>query len=216
MLTEDEIFANLERALRGESTNTTKTTNSTPAIPDRLEITPNAVSLITFNYFDNGAEKRVTWTNARYVMNLQIFDITQPFTPSSDIALHDFSVQMHSIEFFSRYLEARHPAQLAAYKDIVQDTYSKVQVYPDMLIGQPFSKRHGTSYAWGTILKTWTDDLGEFAAELLIDGTSFRDQGFAPPPPRKNQGGTPPVGLSKWDPHGLWRTKNPKFARRKA
>ena len=217
MLTEDEIFANLERILQEpEKSTTTDAPKITQPIPEKLVIDPTTVTMVTFNYFDNGPEKRITWTNARYVMNLQIFDKTEPFTPASDIAVFDFSVQMHTVEFFSRYLEGRHPAQSTAYRPLIHDTFSMTETYRDLLIGQPFSKRHGTSYAWGTTLRTWTDDLGEFTAELLIDGTSFRDQGFTPPPVRKNQTGKPPIALSKYDPHSLWRTKNPRFARKPA
>ncbi len=216
MLTEDEIFANLEHALQNaDKPQTTNAPTISPTIPDRLAIDPAAITMVTYNYFDNGHDTQVKWTAARHVMNLQIFDLTEAFTPSRDLAAYDFSVQLHTVEFFSRYLEARHPRQLAAYRDLINDTYSMAETYPDLMIGQPFSKRHGTSYAWGTILRTYTDDLGEFTAELVIDGTIIRDQGFMKPPSRKN-GKRQPDLISKYDPDNLWRTKSPKFARTKA
>jgi hypothetical protein len=213
LLTEDEIFASLDRTLQNGVAPIT-TSMPTRPVSDRLEIEAQAVTLATFNLFDNGPDVRVTWAKARYVTNVQLFDLTEPFTPGGDLAVWDLSIQMHTIEFFSRYLDGRHPEQSQAYREIIQDTFSKADVYPDLLIGQPYSKRHGTSYAWGTILRTWTDDLGEFAAELLINGTSIRDQGFAPPPPRRNTvTANRPVMIGKYDPRGLWRVKNPKFAR---
>ena len=216
MLTENEIFANLERAFQNaDKSQTTNAPTISPKIPVKLAIDPITITMVTFNFFDNGPEKKVMWTNARYAMNLQIFDQTEPFTPSRDLLAYDFSVQLHTVEFFSRYLEARHPKQLDAYKAMIRDTYTMAQTYPDLLIGQPFSKQHGTSYAWGSILRTYTDDLGEFTAELLIDGTSFRDQGFTKPPARKN-GKRQPDLISKYDPDSLWRTKSPRFARKTA
>lgn len=173
--------------------------------PDVSEIT-----MITFNFFDNGPNEKATWIKSRHAMNLQVFTRIEPFTPSSALAAWEGTIQLHSTSFVGRYLTAKFPREEEIARPMLLSTDSLDPSYTDVMIGQLFSKKGGTRYVWGTMLRTYTDEFGEMCAELLQGSHIVRDQGFTPVCDT-NRPTLKMVG--RYDPHGLWQPGKRKFHR---
>ena len=163
----------------------------------------NAITVMTFNFFDNGDVKS-KWVSARYAMNLQVFTLTEPFSPTADLAAWTGTVQLHSTSFVGRYLTARHEEHEPIARPIIAETDRLKDRYNDILLGQIISKNGGTHYEWGVMLRTFVDDLGEFGAELVHRDTIIPAQDFT----TINDPRRPKLKMvGRYDPLGLWQSK---------
>ena len=169
------------------------------------------ITLLTFNAYDNGPDEKTSWVKARHAMNLQAFTNTSPFTPSSSAAAWEGTIQLHSCSLVGRYLTAKFPVEEEISRPMLKSTDDlDPDTHTDVRIGQLFSKRGGTRYAWGTMRRTSNDEFGELNAELLQGDQIIHDQGFTPVvDPRR-----PTLKfVGRYDPHGLWQWGKRKFTK---
>lgn len=162
------------------------------------------ITVLTFNFWDNGESVKSKWVSSRYVMNLQVFTLDTPFAPTAAVAAWTGAIQLFGTSFVGRYLTSRHPDHEPIARPILAETDKLAETYNDVLIGQVYSKSGGTHYEWGTMLRTYTDDLAEFGADLIHEGQTIRAQDFTtitdPKRPKLKM-------VGKYDPRGLWQSK---------
>ena len=211
----DDLFAKLFAEVEGESTTTPQ---PAPQEKERLFPEKETITLMTANFFDNASIEKEMWTTARHALNMQVFDLTEPFTPDEKSAAFFGTVQLHSPEYFARYLEAyrgRHKdalseAEWAWYRALVHDTLdlkTPPGVTPPKL-GQLYSKSSGTHYVWNHVVRVQWTEFGTIFAELfcgdsdplVIDLDQTVEKGKD----------TSPVARGRYDPHTLWRRKERK------
>lgn len=179
----------------------------------------SAITMMTFNYFDNGPNGKQKWSSSRYVMNVQVFTHDKPFTPSRALAVWEGAVQLHDPDFFSNYTDQyweHHPGcitpeQMDSYRQIINETACLPKIEEGPLLGQFWSKSPGWEYHWGWLMRVRYDEFGEFVCEVFHDGEFWRIEHFEAVP--QEHGKTLPVMRGRHDPHKLWRkapTKRPR------
>ncbi|MDR7039768.1 hypothetical protein J2X36_004546 [Methylobacterium sp. BE186] len=174
------------------------------------------LTLATINYYDNGPDIRGKWSSSRYALNWQMFDRTDPFTPSSRLAVWSGATQMHEPGFFEHYLEAKLHLDLMGvacrlfYKDLVTETLKmpKIKDKPAPMLGQFISKYPGSVYHYGAVTRMSWDEFDELTVELFLEqslhATILVDQIANNLKDPKN------LLRGRYDPKGLWRGKGKK------
>jgi hypothetical protein len=185
------------------------------ALPGFAEITVANVYL-----FDNGVDAK--WR--RYVVNLQLFTETQPFTPDvTNAAYCGTAILRHPDVFgnvmaeYVREREDTFPQELwrPRYLDQIQraNALPTMSTMPDFpRIGQLEAQGAGRNYELGSLVRAHvTEHSGLNIDLLLLDGTiPFVDFRTNPPGNKK------PIAYASYDPHRLWvpkvRTRRTKVA----
>ncbi|MGO4526673.1 hypothetical protein AB4097_17650 [Microvirga sp. 2MCAF35] len=176
----------------------------------------NAITLMTFNYYDNGPGGKPKWSASRYAMNVQVFTLDTPFTPSSKLAAWEGTVQMHDPDFFDNYTDhywSEHSDcitadQIALYKAVIAETAAMPKVEEGPLLGQFWSKSPGWEYHWGSLIRVHYNAFGEFVCEVFHDGETYLIDTFASVP--RESGKSLPIMRGRHDPGKLWRKAPPK------
>jgi hypothetical protein len=215
----EDIFARLEADLENEIPETIEVLadpeNELPKFPPA-----SAITMMTFNYFDNGPDLKQTWSSSRYVMNVQVFTHDKPFTPSRALAVWEGAVQLHDPDFFDRYTDyywSEHsgcitPEQVASYRKIIRETADMPKVEEGPLLGQFWTKSHGWEYHWGSLIRVRYNQFGEFECDVFHDGASYRVEHFEVVPHENDK--LLPVMRGRHDPHKLWRKAPAKRSRK--
>jgi hypothetical protein len=180
----------------------------------------SAITLMTFNYYDNGPDRKVKWSASRYTMNVQVFTLDTPFTPSSKLAAWEGTVQLHEPYFFDNYTEhywSDHPDcispdQTALYKTVIAETAGMPKVEEGPLLGQFWSKSPGWEYHWGSLMRVHYNEFGEFVCEVYHDGETYLIDTFASVP--QENGKLLPVMRGRHDPGKLWRKASTRFSKK--
>jgi hypothetical protein len=214
----EDVFARLaeeaftaEAIIQAEANTQVETLGFPPA---------STITLMTFNYYDNGPDHKGKWSTSRYAMNVQVFTLDTPFTPSSKLAAWEGTVQLHEPYFFDRYTDqywSNHPDcispdQTALYKAVITETAGLPKMEEGPLLGQFWSKSSGWEYHWGSLMRVRYNEFGEFICEVFHDGETYLIDNFNAVP--QESGKSLPTMRGRHDPDKLWRKAPTKLSKK--
>lgn len=211
----EDLFAKLVAEIEGEAP---AQVVEAPILPDEpLFPSKDTITLMTANLFENTHLPRELWMQARHALNIQVFDRREPFTPDARLAVFTGTVQLHTPEFFSSYLEqyrGRHKEAVSneAWQYYKNLTHRTLDIQPDAgcpapKLGQLYSKTNGTHYVWNHIVRLQWTTYATFA-ELFCDDDEPIVIDLTEPAQKKHE--NEPILRGRYDPHTLWRRKTQK------
>jgi hypothetical protein len=163
------------------------------------------ITVMTLNFFDNGSDRKVKWSSARYAMNIQMFTQTQPFTPSVSLAAWKGTIQLHDPDFWMRYVEHKKDKMDETTFEHLKAIYVETfKTFPDgTLLGTFTDKNSGTNYSWLYVMRFWFDEFDEPNLQICLDEAmpTIDVWETVVPVPGQNL----PVLRARHDPHKLWR-----------
>src|SRR4051812_25098735 len=89
------------------------------------------ITVVTFNYYDNGEDVKSKWSSSRWALNWQFFTQKDPFIPNTNLAADYGTVQLHATDFWMSYIDdAGHkdkmsPETYAFCKTIYNETWNE-------------------------------------------------------------------------------------------